>query len=722
MPDSTGILRVRAVTTRTSVLVVVFLALLVFSVVASPANALQTARTTSQNSVAATGALERLIDITPGTAVQPGTSTPVATGLDLTFSMDFGRVPDSRTFADALRIVNTDTVPHTIRVTPIGAGLGSIALVGFTADSNPGDGAGTETIAPGATELMYVTTTTATAGFQSGLLRFERVGDERFYRRDRPIQARQAPAAPTGLTSIASPGPNRISLSWTAPPSIGAGGYNVYRATSAGGPYTKVNASPVAVTTYSDTAITAGTRYWYRVRAVASGVTPELESVDSNTINSRVPPTPTSVTIPAGATNPAGYINFSTRAAVTVRVALPAGTEAADVLNVEIASGAMAVGTTTNVVVGGAQTINVTGINATALSDGAVTLRAWLTKPNETGATASAAAIKDTLAEVAGSYVAATTVNPVNFINIATGTNPGTATGGVDLAASSALTDTVSLRLTSGANTNTRTGTGLAGAGTRLIAGYSTTGWAQGAVAVAARVQDVAGNDSGWINGTPATRDTVAPPPPTAARILATATNPVDTINIANVAAVPVTVTTNGVASSVEARLIRSGVTVIGTFAGTGTVVVPVNATTLADGNAGTVDVTARQLDAAWNPSTWFNGNDARKDTVLPNNPDFSRITFTNRWFFLRDRVTGSNGALGSQDEVRIFDYESGTLYPTAGWDSANNNGGFGNDNISQGNLPRVLGYDVRDSAWNQITRICRRYTANGTGAATTCP
>lgn len=722
MLDFDGIPHARVATTRTSVLVVVFLAAVGLLVFTASANALQTAQTTSQNSVAATGALERLIDITPGTAVQPGTSTPVATGLDLTFAMNLGRVPDSRTFADALRIINRDTVPHTIRVSTVGAGLGSIALVGFTADSNPADGAGVETIAPGATELMFITTTTASAGLQSGSLRFERVGDERFYRRDRPIQTRQAPAAPAGLTGIASAGPDQIALNWSAPPSTGVAGYNVYRATSAGGPYTKLNATPVVATNFADTTITAGTRYWYRVRAVASGVTPELESADSNTTNRRVPPTPTSVTIPAGATNPAGYINFSTRAAATVRVVLPAATEAGDVLNVEVASGATAVGTTVNVVTAGAQAINAPGINATALAEGAAILRAWLTKPSETGATVTGAAIKDTLAEVAGSFVAATAVNPVNYINIATGINPGTATGAVTVPASSATTDTVSLRMTMGAQVNTRTAAGLAGAGTQTIAGYSTNGWAQGAVAITARVQDVAGNDSGWINGTPATRDTVVPPPPTAARIQATTTNPIDTINIANATAAPVTVTTNGAASSVEARLVRSGVTVIGSTVGTGTVIVPVNASTLADGNAGTVDVSARQLDAAWNPSPWFNGTDARKDTVAPNPPNFSRITFTNRFWFLRDRVSGSNGALGSRDEVRIYDYGNGQFYPTGGWDAANNNGGFGNVLISAGNVPRTLGYDVRDSAWNPIARICRLYASSGTGAATTCP
>ncbi|MBI5310927.1 MAG: hypothetical protein HZB14_07905, partial [Actinobacteria bacterium] len=307
-------------------------------------------------------------------------------------------------------------------------------------------------------------------------------------------------------------------------------------------------------------------------------------------------------------------------------------------------------------------------------------------------------------------------------INIATGIAPGTATGAVVLPASSMATDTVSFRLTLGASTVIGTGAGLAGAGTRNITGLSTNGWGQGAVNVAARVQDVAGNDSGWIAGTGATRDTTAPPMPTAARILATATNPVDTINLANVAAAGVSVTTNGTASAVEARLTRLGVMVYGLQNGTGTVVAPVNATTLADGGVGTVAVAARQFDLAGNPSAWFNGTAARKDTVVPNAPNFTRIFFTNRWGWRTDRVDGNNGAIGAQDQIRIHDYADGVDYPTGGWDTANNAGSFGRDNIDNGTVPRILGYDLRDSAWNPIARICRRYTANGTGTPWTCP
>lgn len=726
MPDGPEIFRLRAATARTRVLVVLFLAVLAWALAAATAQGYQTAHSTAENSVAATDALERLIDITPGTALQPGTANLVSGGFDMSFVVDLGRVPDARNFADAFRITNNDTVAHTIRVTPVGAGLGSIALVAFANDSNPGDGANTETIAAGTTELLDIITTTSSAGLETGSLRFEKIGDERFFRREFPITTRQAPGAPTGLATVANVGPPRIDLSWTAPPSTGIGGYNVYRATAAGGPYTRVNPSIVVGTAFSDTTAAVGTMYWYRVRALAIGVTPELEGADSNTavgLISSPPPAPLSVTIPVGASNPAGYINLATAANTTARVALPATTDAGDVLNVELTDGTLTVGTTQAVAAAGEQTIDLTGINSGSLAQGAITLRAWLTRGATNGVITTGAAVKDTLATATAARVAATAQNPVNYINIATGIAPGTATGALDLAASSMATDTVSVRLRMGASTVTGTAAGLAGAGTRNIAGLSTNGWAQGAVIVEWRIQDVAGNDSGWIAGTPATRDTVAPATaPTAARIQATAINPIDTINIANQAAAPVTVTIGAGMSGAEARLTVAGVPVYGITMATGTFVVPVNATTLANAPAGGVQVAARQFDLAGNPSAWFIGNPARKDTIVPNNPNFARITFTNRWGNRWDRIDGANGALGGLDEVRLHDYSDGSDYPAAGYDISNNQGAFGRNNIDNGTVPRIIGFDIRDSAWNSIARICRRYTGNGTGAAWTCP
>jgi fibronectin type 3 domain-containing protein len=53
----------------------------------------------------------------------------------------------------------------------------------------------------------------------------------------------------------------------------------VYRGTTSGGPYSKLNTSLVAATNYSDTAVTAGQTYYYVTTSVDSS---NDESVPSN--------------------------------------------------------------------------------------------------------------------------------------------------------------------------------------------------------------------------------------------------------------------------------------------------------------------------------------------------------------------------------------------------------------------------------------------------------
>jgi hypothetical protein len=60
------------------------------------------------------------------------------------------------------------------------------------------------------------------------------------------------------------------ALTWVASTSAGVAGYNVYRGTVSGGPYTLVNSTPVAAVTYTDSGVAAGTTYYYVVRSVGS--------------------------------------------------------------------------------------------------------------------------------------------------------------------------------------------------------------------------------------------------------------------------------------------------------------------------------------------------------------------------------------------------------------------------------------------------------------------
>ncbi len=84
-----------------------------------------------------------------------------------------------------------------------------------------------------------------------------------------PQAAATVPGAPTGLA--ATGGNASVALSWTAPSSNGGSaitGYNVYRGTTAGGEASTPIASNVPGTSYTDTTVTNGTKYYYTVAAV----------------------------------------------------------------------------------------------------------------------------------------------------------------------------------------------------------------------------------------------------------------------------------------------------------------------------------------------------------------------------------------------------------------------------------------------------------------------
>jgi hypothetical protein len=82
-------------------------------------------------------------------------------------------------------------------------------------------------------------------------------------------------------------GCHTVSLSWVASTSQNVAGYNVYKGTTSGGPFTtKLNSSLVTGTSFVDPAVQAAQTYYYVVRAVdASG----NSSVDSNVAQAVVP-------------------------------------------------------------------------------------------------------------------------------------------------------------------------------------------------------------------------------------------------------------------------------------------------------------------------------------------------------------------------------------------------------------------------------------------------
>lgn len=87
----------------------------------------------------------------------------------------------------------------------------------------------------------------------------------------------------TGLLGCDSS--HAVNLSWNPSTSVVVG-YNVYRGTQSGGPYTKLNPSPVAATTYTDSTVQSGQTYFYAVKAVNPN---KVESVFSQEVSATIP-------------------------------------------------------------------------------------------------------------------------------------------------------------------------------------------------------------------------------------------------------------------------------------------------------------------------------------------------------------------------------------------------------------------------------------------------
>ena len=93
---------------------------------------------------------------------------------------------------------------------------------------------------------------------------------------------------PTYVVALSGIGvkPHWATLSWTASKSSRVIGYNVYRGSQSGGPYSRLNPALVAGTSYTDATVQAGQTYYYVATAVNSR---DVESSHSNQAQAVVP-------------------------------------------------------------------------------------------------------------------------------------------------------------------------------------------------------------------------------------------------------------------------------------------------------------------------------------------------------------------------------------------------------------------------------------------------
>jgi hypothetical protein len=315
----------------------------------------------------------------------------VASGNVDSLALDFGTVASARTFNSVFRVTNVSTVSQTAILT-----LTNVPQIASIS-------ANSVTLAPGGSTTIDVTTSSTVAGRGSGTLRLALSGISWLYR-DYPVHIDEAPEAPTA-PAIAQKPAGRLDLSWTASTTVtNLAGYDVYR--SSGGAYTKLNATPLTGTTYSDTATVDGTAYTYKLTAVSSG-SPLLRSLDSSTVTATAdatpPGAPTSVALANGGGNGSAYVNAGNAGSLSISIGLPNGSLTTDTVKLTVSNGGNSV-IATHAGASGAGTITVSGLSVAGLGDGTLTISANSTDlAGNVGATTSITVTKDTTAPAAPS-------------------------------------------------------------------------------------------------------------------------------------------------------------------------------------------------------------------------------------------------------------------------------------------------------------------------------
>jgi hypothetical protein len=144
----------------------------------------------------------------------------------------------------------------------------SISGSGFTAS---GVSTG-QILAPAQTATLNVTFTPAAAASVTGSVTVA-------------SNATNSPATISLSGTGVQPVSHSVTLNWTASTSTVAG-YNTYRSTVSGGPYTKLNSALVTSIQYTDSTVQAGQTYYYVVTSVDSS---DVESTYSNRVPATVP-------------------------------------------------------------------------------------------------------------------------------------------------------------------------------------------------------------------------------------------------------------------------------------------------------------------------------------------------------------------------------------------------------------------------------------------------
>ena len=225
-----------------------------------------------------TGAYDMVAAIPSGTTVAY-TNTGLTTGTTYYYKLRAYRMVDStKVYGGYSAVVSTKPVPAapagvkaaSASYNGVGLTWGAVTGAGgyeiYRATSSTGAYGKIAAITGGAT-VAYTNTGLATGTtYYYKLVAYRMVGSTKVYGGySSAVSAKPAPAAPAGVKA-ASASYNGVGLTWGAV--TGAGGYEIFRATSSTGAYGKVaTITGGATVAYTNTGLTTGTTYYYKLRA-----------------------------------------------------------------------------------------------------------------------------------------------------------------------------------------------------------------------------------------------------------------------------------------------------------------------------------------------------------------------------------------------------------------------------------------------------------------------
>jgi fibronectin type 3 domain-containing protein len=175
-------------------------------------------------------------------------------------SFNFNSVNDGSSASVNVTLTNTGNSNVTISgVSATGAGFSATGVSGTT-------------LTPNQTATLVITFAPTTAGAVTGNVAVS-------------SNASNSPTINLAGTGVQQT-PHTVALTWTASVSTDVIGYNIYRGTTTGGPYSILDSAPVAADSYNDSAVQSGQTYFYIVRAIDNT---GLESLNSTEVQAIIP-------------------------------------------------------------------------------------------------------------------------------------------------------------------------------------------------------------------------------------------------------------------------------------------------------------------------------------------------------------------------------------------------------------------------------------------------